>query len=338
MVVDCLRAFPRQQLAFLPTPLESLSRLSHDLGGPPVFIKRDDQTGLAGGGNKARKLEYLVADALARGADTLVTVGGIQSNHARQTAAAAARVGLTCDLILEDVVPNQATAYYVSGNLLLDRWLGAQVHFPERAEPTEQVIHRTLAALEKKGRQPYFIPVGGSNPLGALGYVDAAQELVEQLDERGIERAAIVLATGSAGTQAGLVAGLELLDRDIEVVGIAISGSAADKAARVLELANQTLALRGRDNGSVATRVRVEDGFVGEGYGLPTPAMASAVRAVATVEGVLLDPVYTGKAMAGLIALSARGAFQDLDAVIFLHTGGSPALFAYPHLMSVAHR
>jgi D-cysteine desulfhydrase family pyridoxal phosphate-dependent enzyme len=320
-------------LAILPTPLEAMPRFSQLLGSVPVLIKRDDLTGLAGGGNKVRKLEFLVGDARKRGADTLVTVGGIQSNHVRQTAAAAARTGLGCQIILEDAVPNQDRAYYESGNLLLDRWLGAQIHFADRGEQTDQVIKRVLTTLNEQGHHPYFIPVGGSTPLGALGYVQAAMEIVEQLDERSLTRPVIILAAGSAGTHAGLVAGLDWLGRDIDVVGIAISGQKEDKSARVLELTRQTLALLGQEEGRVKDRIRVEDGFVGEGYGLPTTSMIDAVRSVATTEGIFLDPVYTGKAMAGLIELTRTGEFNDRDAIVFWHTGGSAALFAYPHLL-----
>jgi len=324
--------FPRVQLIPHVTPLEPLERLSAHLGGPDIYVKRDDLTGLGGGGNKVRKLEYLVADAVNQGANTLVTIGGIQSNHVRQTAATAAKIGLDCVAILEDAVDRKHPEYLFSGNVLLDRMFGAEIHRLERGEPTDEAVERILSALRHRGSKPYFIPVGGSTPLGALGYVTAVGELVRQLDDHEIENATIVVPTGSAGTHAGMLAGLIELGRYERVIGIAVSANRSIKESLVSKLVTESLELLSSDRRVDATRISVEDYYVGPGYGLPTEDMEEAVRLSARLEGLLLDPVYTGKAMAGLIDLVTRGVLTRDDTVVFWHTGGSPALFAYPDL------
>lgn len=324
--------FPRVQLIPHHTPLEPLERLAAHLGGPAIYVKRDDLTGQGGGGNKVRKLEYLVADAIEQGADTLVTIGGVQSNHVRQTAASAAKIGLDCVAILEDAVDRKHPEYLFSGNVLLDRMFGAEIHRLERDEPIDEAIERIIAAIRHRGNKPYFIPVGGSTALGALGYVTAAGELSRQLDEKEIENATVLLPTGSAGTHAGIIAGLVELGRFERVIGIAVSANRAAKENLVQKLVGETMELLSSDRTVDPSRIRVEDSYVGPGYGLPTLAMEDAVRLSARFEGLLLDPVYTGKAMAGLIDLVARGELTAEDNVIFLHTGGSPALFAYPDL------
>lgn len=322
---------PRKiSLAHLPTPLEVLDRLAAELGGPRILVKRDDQTGLALGGNKARKLEYLVAEALDQDADTLVTTGGVQSNHARQTAAAAAKLGLDCQLILEAAVARADDAYVSSGNVLLERILGAEIHRLERGEPAQPAIDRLLDQLRARGRHPYFIPVGGSTPLGALGYVDAAREVTEQMDAAGIWADHVVVATGSAGTHAGILAGFALYPRPPRVQGIAVSATRAHKEDQVRRLLEPLASMLAIDIRMFEDRVHVDDRFVGPGYGEPTPEMVRAVRRLARTEGLLLDPVYTGKAMAGLIQLIEEGAFRAGETVLFWHTGGVPALFAYP--------
>lgn len=322
----------RVRLAHLPTPLEFLPRLSDYLGGPRIWVKRDDQTGLALGGNKARKLEFLVAEALAQGCDTLVTTGGPQSNHARQTAAAAAKLGLHCELVLPRVVPWSTPEYEQSGNVLLDRLLGAGLEFPTAEEFSPQSIDKVLTGLTAQGRKPYFIPVGGSTPLGALGYVLAVGELLGQAQDLQIPIHTIVVPTGSAGTHAGILAGLIEAEHPAHLQGFAVSATAREKEALVATLAQQALELLEYTGPAVGPRVHVDDRFVGPGYGLPTDAMIEAVKLVARLEGLLLDPVYTGKAMAGLIDLARQGKFAPTDHVIFWHTGGTPGLFAYQQI------
>jgi D-cysteine desulfhydrase/L-cysteate sulfo-lyase len=326
----------RVSLAHLPTPLELMPRLSACLGGPQIYIKRDDQTGLATGGNKVRKLEFLVADALAQGCDTLVTTGGLQSNHARQTAAAAARLGMSCELLLPRLVDGRSAEYETSGNVLLDQLFGARVRILPREDFRNETFDAALARLKHEGRKPYFIPIGGSTSLGALGYVLAVQELFGQARAAGIDPTAIVVATGSGGTHAGIVTGMALTGHRAQVQGIAVSGTSADREALVERLAAGALELiDGTGDGRAASihdRVSVLDQYVGTAYGQPTEKMIEAVRLVAQQEGILLDPVYTGKAMAGLIDLVRRGRFTADDKVVFWHTGGMPALFAYREL------
>jgi L-cysteate sulfo-lyase len=321
----------RVPLAFLPTPLELLPRLSDFLGGPRIYVKRDDQTGLALGGNKVRKLEFLLGDALQQGCDMLVTTGGQQSNHARQTAAAAAKLGLGCELVLPKLVPWSTPEYQRSGNVLLDHLLGARLDYPS-PEESAVFIETRLQALVADGKRPYFIPTGGSTPVGALGYLVAAAELIEQARERQLAIHTIVVPTGSAGTHAGILAGLIAAGHSTKVQGFAVSGTARDKQQLVQTLSEQVLALLDQSTVSVADQVQVDDGFVGHGYGLPTDAMIEAVRMTAKLEGLLLDPVYTGKAMAGLFHAVRRGDFSSTDQVVFWHTGGTAALFAYPEI------
>jgi D-cysteine desulfhydrase family pyridoxal phosphate-dependent enzyme len=332
-----LEDFPRVRLAHSPTPLEPLERLSAYLNGPKIYIKRDDQTGLATGGNKARKLEFLVGEALAQGADTLVTTGGVQSNHARQTAAAAARLGLRCELLLPRIVAGRSAAYETSGNVLLDQLCGATLHLLPPEDYRPEAFESHVARLRAAGRKPYFIPTGGSTPLGALGYVVAMKELASQLKSLGVAPSAIIVGSGSCGTHAGILAGLALDDyapngHAVRLIGVSVSGKSAEREAMVIDLANGALALL---EGPGVRKIPPEkacvlDQYVGPGYGQPTPAMVEAVRLVASLEGILLDPVYTGKAMAGLIDQARQGKFTARDAVIFWHTGGTVGLFAYP--------
>lgn len=317
-------------LSHAPTPIEPMPRLSQALGGQVnLSIKRDDCTGLAGGGNKARKLEYLLADALKHGADTLVTIGGIQSNHARQTAAAAARQGLRCELVLEDVIGAPKGDYYNNGNVLLDRLFGAEMHYCKAGEDALVKANQLLDQLRAKGRKPYLIPVGGSNEIGSLGYVRCAKEILEQAGSS-IDR--IVLATGSAGTQAGLLAGLIIAGSTIPVLGICVSRSGLEQQQLVTDLLKRTLDSLSRQDEIDAGRVLADGDYYGDGYGIATKAMQEAVRLTAEQEGILLDPVYTGKAMAGLIALIRNGQISAGERVLFLHTGGCAGLFAYQEL------
>lgn len=330
-----LPGIPRVSLAQLPTPLEPLARLSAHLGGPAIYIKRDDQTALATGGNKARKLEFLVAAAIAEGCDTLVTTGGPQSNHARQTAAAAARMGLACELLLPRLVDGRKPEYESSGNVLLDRLLGANVQILPRESFHAETFDAALAQLRDARRRPYFIPIGGSTGLGALGYVLAVEELLEQTRAAGVEPTAIVVGTGSGGTHGGIVAGMIRAGHRARVQGISVSGKRSEREALVARLATEALELAGEGTqkaDQVTERVSVLDQYVGAAYGQPTDGMIEAVQLVARLEGILLDPVYTGKAMAGLIDLIRRGEFTPRDTVVFWHTGGSAALFAYPEV------
>lgn len=325
-----LARFPRIALAATPTPLEAMDGLRRALGGGPrLMVKRDDCTALAGGGNKTRKLEYLLGAARAEGADCVVTTGGVQSNHVRQTAAAAARLGLGCELVLTRVVPDRPADYEATGNVLLDRLLGARVHLYPAAADRAATMAEIAEAARARGASPCVIPTGGSTALGALGYVRAALELAAQAAERDLAIDHVVLAASSGGTQAGLAAGLALLGHPARVTGIDVEADAPATQATVAALATETAQLLGHDGRLPADAVRVEPGYAGPGYGVPTPEMAAAVRRAARSEGLILDPVYTGKAMAGLIALIEAGTFGDDETVVFLHTGGLPGLFGY---------
>lgn len=321
---------PRVHLVHAPTPLEPLGALRAHMGGPRIWMKRDDCTGLAGGGNKTRKLEYLIAEAEAEGAKAVVTFGALQSNHARQTAAACARRGLTCDLILIPAVARDEDDYSRSGNLLLDGILGARVHRLGPGQTPAAVLETVLAEHAAAGRRGYVIPAGGSNATGALGYVRAAREIAAQCRERGIYPAAVIHATSTGGTQAGLLAGFRLEGLSTRVIGINVYSRDSDQiAARIEALTAEVLARLAPGIAPAAHGVEVVDGFLGNGYGLPTAAMVDAVTLLARSEGVLLDPVYSGKGMAGLLAMLERGAFVDDDDLIFLHTGGAQALSVY---------
>jgi D-cysteine desulfhydrase/L-cysteate sulfo-lyase len=324
-----LEAFPRVALAHLPTPLEPMPRLSNYLKGARLFVKRDDCTGLATGGNKTRKLEFLLGDALAQGCDTLVTVGGLQSNHARQTAAAAARAGLHCELLLQEIAGVPEGNYDYNGNLLLDELLGAVVHRFDDTVFLHEELDAFCERLSLQGRSPYAVPLGGSNALGALGYVVAVQELLQQCLEANITPDHIVLASGSAGTQAGVLAGLAAARAETRVIGINVGASEATQTPKVRRLLHETCALLGIDAPDDAAII-CNDGYYAPGYGIPNREMVQAVRLVAELEGLMLDPVYSGKAMAGLIDLIHSGALEPGDTTIFLHTGGSAGLFAYP--------
>ncbi|MDE2489016.1 MAG: D-cysteine desulfhydrase [Alphaproteobacteria bacterium] len=320
------------RFAHLPTPLEPMPRLSEALmtpgGGPNLWVKRDDCTGLAGGGNKTRKLEYLIADALANDADTLVTQGAIQSNHVRQTAAAAAKFGLACEIILEHRTGSQAVDYNRSGNVLLDELLGARTRTVAGGTDMNQALAEVAAEVADRGGRPYVIPGGGSNIIGALGYVECALELVAQANEIGLEIDRIVTATGSAGTHAGLVAGLAVMGADIPVLGVGVRAPKDVQEANVFRLAQDTAELLGHRERVSREMVTADCDYVGAGYGIIDDQVIEALKLVARTEGLLLDPVYTGKAMKGLIALSRAGRF-DGETVVFLHTGGAQGLSGY---------
>ncbi|RJQ77614.1 D-cysteine desulfhydrase family protein [Pseudonocardiaceae bacterium YIM PH 21723] len=329
-----LSTFDRASLGTWPTPLEHCGRLSEALGGPRILLKRDDVNGLGLGGNKLRKLEFLLGAALAEGADTVVTFGGLQTNHGRQTAAACARLGLRCELVLTAAVPLSGEAYERSGNVALDRLYGAQLHFCADEQEAETTHLAILERAAQEGRKVTTVPMGGSNAVGALGYVAAALELHEQAAD--IDR--IVCPTGSVGTVAGLIVGAAALGWPVRVDAVAISEDAAAKQAKIEQLVAETAGLLGLPVPSL-DHVRVTDRAVGDGYGLPTPQTWEAIRLFARTEGVLLDPVYTGKAAAGLIAAVAAGEIPADETVVFLHSGGTPALFGYtPDLIVEAER
>jgi L-cysteate sulfo-lyase len=334
-----LDRFPRVDLCHKPTPLERMDRLADHLGGPRLWVKRDDCTGLAFGGNKTRKLEFLMADALAQGANTVITIGGVQSNHCRQTAAAAARLGLKCELILPHISRYGSETYDTSGNLLLDRLLGATLHLiPELSLDRQTAAARTedvLRDVRGRGDRPYLIPAGGSTPVGALGYVEAAFELARQAQQLDLRIDYIVVTTGSCTTHAGLLAGLEGVRRsgqfqcDPAVMGVSVYQQRDAALATLRQKLRGTLDLLELADLSLDDRISVTDDYLGGGYGEPTEAMLEAVSLAARLEGLLLDPVYTGKTLSGLVDLARQGFFRESDNVLFWHTGGTPALFAY---------
>jgi L-cysteate sulfo-lyase len=324
-----LARFARVRFAHLPTPLEPMPNLTRLLGGPQLYVKRDDCTGLATGGNKTRKLEFLIGDALAQGADSVITHGAVQSNHVRQTAAAARKYGLRCAALLERRVPGYGAAYETTGNVLFDRLFGAEVRFVPPGTDMDAACAELAQAMRDGGGKPYYIPGGGSNPVGALGYVNAALELLQQANDLGLRIACVVHATGSTGTQSGLVCGLDGANAGIDVLGISVQRPAAAQEEAVYRTAGATAEYLGITGGLARARVRANGDYVGPGYGIPADATIEAIRLAAEHEGLLLDPVYTGKALAGLIDLCRNGLFTRDQNVVFLHTGGTPALFAY---------
>lgn len=324
-----LSQFPRVALAHLPTPLEHLPRLSKHLGGPEIYVKRDDCTGLATGGNKTRKLEYSMAEALEQGADTVVTVGAVQSNHVRQTAAAACKLGLKCEVLLEHRIAHPGDLYRNSGNVLLDRIFGANLREYAGGTDFDRVLEEVAAEVADKGGKPYIIPGGASNCVGALGYVNCASELLTQAEERDLAIDHIVHATGSAGTQAGMIVGLKAMKSDIPLLGIGVNAPKAEQEDKVFKLACETAEFIGSPGIVVREDVVANCNYVGDGYGVPTEAMKEAVLLLARLEGLLFDPVYSGKALSGLIDLVRTGHFAGAENIVFLHTGGAVALFAY---------
>ncbi|ANN57188.1 D-cysteine desulfhydrase [Mesorhizobium loti NZP2037] len=324
-----LARFPRVFLAHLPTPLEKLDRLSRELGGPEIWIKRDDCTGLSTGGNKTRKLEFLMAEALAMGADMVVTQGATQSNHARQTAAFAAKLGMGCHVLLEDRTGSNDPTYNSNGNVLLDHLHGAATSKRGGGSDMQSEMEALAEQLRGSGRRVYVIPGGGSNPTGALGYVNCAFELLMQANERGLVLDHILTATGSAGTQAGLVTGLKAISANIPLTGIGVRAPKQKQEESVYHLAVKTAEKLGCPGVVTRADVVADSDYVGEGYGIPREDTLDAIRMFAQLEGILLDPVYSGKGAAGLIDYCRKGRFKKGERVVFLHTGGSAALFGY---------
>lgn len=323
-----LSKLPRRSYTHMQTPIERLDRLSELLGGPTIYIKRDDLLGLAGGGNKTRKLEFLLADAIAKGADTIVTCGALQSNHCRLTLAAAVKEGLKCQLVLEEGV---ATPYNpdANGNNLLYKLLGAeQVKVVKHGADIIAEMHALGEELVAAGRKPYLIPIGGSNVLGSVGYVACAQEILQQTFDSGLVIDHVVVASGSGGTQAGLIVGFNGSSAPIKVSGVNVSRPNETQIPNITQLVQQTADFLQVPAASVTDSVHCYDGYVGGGYTIPTAGMIEAVQMLARTEGILLDAVYTGKVMAGLIDLVRNGTFTKDDNVLFVHTGGSPSLYA----------
>ena len=324
-----LAKFPRRRYTEGRTPIEKLTRLSAELGGPTIYIKRDDLLGLAGGGNKTRKLEFLVAEALGQDADTLITCGAVQSNHCRLTLAAAVKEGLKCRLVLEERVSGSYNPQSGGNNFLFQLMGVEKISVAPGGSDMRAAMQVVADEVAGEGRKAYIIPGGGSNPLGATGYVACAEEILTQTFDLGINIDRIICASGSAGTHAGLVTGFYGNNSNIPVIGINVSRPKDDQEALVYDLVQRTANYVGLYSDIPREAVVCFDEYVGPGYSLPTPEMAEAVRMLARLEGVLIDPVYTGKAMAGLIDLVRKGAFNKNENLLFVHTGGSPALYVY---------
>jgi L-cysteate sulfo-lyase len=335
-LMEVLARFDRVPLTNLPTPLEPAKNLTRLLDGPNIYFKRDDCTALAFGGNKTRKLEYVMADAVKKGANVMITIGGLQSNWARQMASAARKLGMDVVLVLEGKKP----AIY-QGNLLLDHIMGCELRFQEIPQEEEDreiqgecpITGQIAEDLRKKGKVPYAAPLGAATPLGNLGYMNAVLELKEQTERMGIRMDYIVVTTGTGGTQAGVELGVKLLNLQTKVVGLSISRHTREKAEEIAELCNKTLQFLGVKGSELSPRdISVNYDYMGKAYGIPTEQGIEAIKTVAREEGVILCPVYTGKAMAGLIDLTQKGFFKKGENVVFLHTGGGTANFAYNHI------
>jgi L-cysteate sulfo-lyase len=326
-----LTTFPRVRITHSPTPLEFMPRLTEALGGPNLYIKRDDCTGLGTGGNKTRKLEFLMGEAQAQKADVIITQGATQSNHARQTVAIAAKMGMQCEILLENRTGFTEPEYKHSGNVFLDVLYGARVQEYPGGTDMNAAMATVAEQLRAKGKRPYIIPGGGSNAVGALGYVVCALEMVDQFNTLGLNVDHVVHATGSAGTQAGLVAGLQGSRSLIPVLGIGVRAPQPAQEQSVYNLAVKTAELLGVPGAVSRESVVANCNYVGDGYGVPTPGMVEAVTMLARLEGILLDPVYSGKGMAGLIDLCRKGFFKKGQNIVFLHTGGAVGLYGYTH-------
>ncbi|CAG9261647.1 D-cysteine desulfhydrase family protein [Paraburkholderia caribensis] len=325
-----LSRFPRATLRDGPSPIQHLPRLSRALNGPEIYVKRDDLDGLGGGGNKLRKLEFLLGEALAAGADTIITVGGRQSNHARLTAAAAARTGLRCELVLSRLVPIEDEDYVNNGNVLLDVLFGAVIHDISGDVSALDFAEERAVQLRSQGRRVYVCPLGGSSPVGCLGYVSCAAEIDIQAAAQGISFDRIVVANGSGGMQAGLVSGFIAMGKDPDaIVGYTVLAPLQKALETTFEKTKKTLELLDSGSSASAHAVILRGEQLGTGYGVPTDAMREALSLAATLEGLLLDPVYGAKAFAGFIDEVRTGAVKSGDNALFVMSGGTPSLFAY---------
>jgi D-cysteine desulfhydrase family pyridoxal phosphate-dependent enzyme len=328
-----LEKFPRARLAHVPTALDPMPNLTRALNGSQLFMKRDDCTGLALGGNKARQLEFYLGEALANGCDAVISTGAVQSNFVRMMAAGARKLGLQCHIQLEERVPDMPQEYHVSGNVLLDQLFGAQLYrYPHGEDEVgaNARLQEIAGELRKAGQRPHVIDITADHaPVGALGYVDAARELLQQTEEYHIDVGAVVLASGGAFTHVGMLVGLRALGCQAQVIGICVRRKAVAQKQRVLRMAEMLCEMLAQPNLVTPEDIWVDDGYLGSGYGRVPAATREAIRLMAESEGVLLDPVYTGKAFAGLISLIRQGRLRTGSNVVFLHTGGTPALFAY---------
>ncbi|MEQ8900971.1 MAG: D-cysteine desulfhydrase [Roseovarius sp.] len=333
-----LARYPRRFIAHLPTPLERLDRLTKELNGPEIWIKRDDCTGLSTGGNKTRKLEFLMAEAELQGADMVMTQGATQSNHARQTAAFAAKLGLDCHILLEDRTGSNNANYNNNGNVLLDHMHGATTEKRPGGGDMNAEMEKVADKFRAEGRNVYTIPGGGSNPTGALGYVNCAFEMLAQFNDRALKIDHIVHATGSAGTQAGLITGLKAMNAQIPLLGIGVRAPKPKQEENVYNLACATAEKLGCAGVVAREDVVANTDYVGEGYGIPTESGIEAIQMFAELEAILLDPVYSAKGAAGFVDLIRKGHFKKGERVVFLHTGGSVALFGYDSAFDFASR
>ncbi len=332
-----LERFSRAALAHTPTPLEPLPNLTRELGGPSLFVKRDDCTGLAMGGNKARQLEFYFGEALAQGCDTVISTGATQSNFVRMMAAAACKLGMRCHIQLESRVPGMPEEYYTSGNVLLDRLFGAHLHFyPEGEDESgaDRQLREIAETVKKEGASPHVISIRADHPpIGALGYVATAEELLRQAEDMNVQIDAVVLASGGAFTHVGLLTGLRALGSRARVAGICVRRDAAAQRARVVDMADRLCKMLDRPGLVKPADIWTEDAYLGPGYGRVNAGTLEAIHLAAEREGLLLDPVYTGKSFAGLIGLVRQHAFKPDENVVFLHTGGAPALFGYNQVL-----
>jgi len=318
--------FERISLGHFPTPIEPLENLSKNLNGPKIYIKRDDCTGLATGGNKTRKLEFLMPDALKNHADLVITVGAVQSNHTRQTAAACAKLGLKCLIVLEQRVENAPESYMKSGNVFLDKIFGAEVIICPKGKDVREHAEGIMLERKNNGEKPYYIPVGGSNRIGQLGYIECMREIIEYDKDNAFTH--IVLASGSGGTHSGIISGKTFYKSDINIIGISVKDNRHDQEEKIFKMAQEGCKYIQCDEPK-REDILVYDDYVGKGYGVPTEGMTNAVNLMATKEAILLDPVYSGKGFAGLIDLIQKNHFKDSDKVLFIHTGGAAAINGY---------
>ena len=332
--------FPRAELAIVPTPMEAMPNLSNFLDGPNLFVKRDDLTGLAMGGNKARQIEFYFGEAIAKKADVILITGAIQSNFIRSAAAATAKLGMDCHVQLEERVPNVDQTYRASGNVLLDKLFGATIYsYPDGEDETgaDRNINKIADDLKKQGKTPYIIPLSpGHAPLGAMGYIVAAQEILEQLKQSGQQIDEIVVASGSTSTHAGLLYGLRALGSRLRIAGICVRRNKEQQAPRVLARCTELSKLLGTSEYVKADDIILNDVPLAPGYGQLNPLTIEAIKLAASTEGLLLDPVYTGKVMAGMIDRVRENVYAKNANILFLHTGGQPALFAYEPELTAA--
>lgn len=326
---DAFDKIPRIKLTTLPTALNKMNNLTNLVDGPDLYVKRDDVMELAHGGNKTRKLEFGLAEALNNGAKAVVTQGGLQSNHVRQTCSGAAKFGLEAHVVLNNPVPEMKEALMGSGNYLMDELMGAHIYLAE--EGRGPLVDKVIAKLTNSGKRPYNIPAGASNGIGSLGYMDAAREMIMQWDEMGLSPSHIITATGSCGTQAGLLMGLRYFgNTTTQVVGVSVAAPAARLQTRVREVINMITDVTGISGDIVKDdEIIVVDEYIGTGYGRPTEAGMAAIRLLGEKEGIILDPVYSGKGMSGLLDLIKNNKLEDAKDVVFLHTGGAPTIHAY---------